>query len=152
MPAALSPNQPSVRLHNPAGYGQAQAAAPDTAIGQASNLVELVENLVQFFCDDARPCVRHTDQQPITGRRQLRPRRRWLLTGCQASAADLHPTALGRELDGVAQQVDQHLPDTVRIALNEGQPFGHGYAHFNALGLGLGLHGDHGLLDDLDHV
>ena len=36
--------------------------------------------------------------------------------------------------------------------MNERQTFGHGYGHFNTLGLGLGLHGDHGLLGDLDHI
>src|SRR5262245_3264391 len=99
----LDPNASTVHLHDLLGDGETQ---PGAAFGlgiRAIHLMELLEDTGLFLLRDPRSRVRHGDGEvPIHRRR---------------SDTDL---AGLRELDGVADEIEQHLREALLIAETNG--------------------------------
>ena len=104
---ALDPKPAAHEPRQPRADGQSESGAPVIARGRAVDLREGVENQLVLVLRDADAGVRHGELE-----RTCRTLRR----------ARLNPDgdlALGGELDGVAHQIDDDLPQSVGIAPHE---------------------------------
>jgi hypothetical protein len=92
---------PAHGLHQAAGDGQADAGARHAGAGLVQ-AVEGLEHMGLLGQADAQAGVGHR-QRPVPG---------------LGRHLDAHPPALAVVLDGVAQQVDQHLAQAQRVGMN----------------------------------
>src|SRR5580700_10080604 len=92
--------------HQPGGDGQAQAGATVLARGRGVLLLEGPEDALLLLLRDADASVAHGEAQPH------------LALGCEV-AVDFHPhddLPFVGELEGIAYQVEQDLPQPARVA------------------------------------
>src|SRR5437763_14943500 len=116
---ALHPDPSAMHLHQPAGNRQAQAGALVLAADPALTLLKALENSLGVI-------RRHTDAGIADADQQLRA----LALGRDTPAACL------RELDGVAQQVQEDLLELGAIRKDAADLGGDGGAQFELLVLG----------------
>src|SRR6516164_5884925 len=103
---ALEPNPSAHSFHQARGDGQPQARAAVRAPGRAIGLHKGIENVfVLFRCDTN------------TGVGDGKMEEDFFACACFHFNLDHHFAAPG-ELDGVADQVDDHLPQAIRVADN----------------------------------
>src|SRR6478736_6278263 len=88
----LDPELAAVHLDDAAGNGKSEAGATLLFCGGVVGLLEFLENLALVGLGDARASVLHRDRERAVGRGRLD-----------------HDAALVGELDGVADQVENHL-------------------------------------------
>ena len=100
---ALQPDLAPHHAHQLAGDGQAQARASGAA-GAVPSLLEGLKNSVLIFGGQAHARVLYFKTQAVTSARRA----------AHGRDAQAH-LALGRELDGIAQQVEQHLAQTLFV-------------------------------------
>src|SRR5262245_39625528 len=103
---ALDPDPAPVKLNELPAESQAQPGTLRLLV-RSAHLPELFEDCFLILRRDADPRIRHRDlNRPLTG-----------------PSRDLDATALGRELDGIGEQVQNHLPNLPLIRLNLAKPF-----------------------------
>lgn len=99
---ALDFDVPAMGLHDPPRGGEAQADAGNVAVASILQTMEGLEETRELLPVDADPFVGDRDPCLVA-----------VLGQHDADAA-----ALGRVLDGVVEEVRQHLPETRRIAVD----------------------------------
>src|SRR5205814_3760445 len=104
------------------------------AINMLLQLNKFIKNLLLVFSSDANASVNHSDLD------RLAPP--WL--------ARLHPnrSAFRRELQGIIQQIDEHLLQPLRIRYQRGQPRGKGGGKRNLFLPGFMLEQGHHTADE----
>ena len=103
---AFHPDIASHQLHESRGDGQTEPSAAKLACGGTIYLGKSLENELLFFRGDTNTRVQDDEVQ-------LDPSRRSGIDGCP----ETNFSALG-ELDGVANEVDDDLPQAARVANN----------------------------------
>ena len=99
---AFDPDAPAVALDDAARDGEAETGAADLARVRRLDLLELVEDALAIVGGDGDAVV--PDRQPDEAARHL-----------GAEDVDLDAPALGRELDGVGQQVVDDLREAIGV-------------------------------------
>ena len=127
-----------MQLHDFFGDGQAQTGALGLAGGLVAGLKKLVENVFLVGQRNALAVVGHGQGEVVGGVGRHR-----------------HPNAAGAVgragLDGVGEQVHQHLHQAVAVGGQGGQRGRHGHHQFNALVAQELAHGVHGFGQELGH-
>ena len=135
---ALETDLTAHHLHELLADGEAEAGAAEAARGGAVGLGERLENLFLLLGCDTDAGVAHFATQFEDA----------FAVGLDAHA-QLHAAGFG-ELHGVADEVEQHLPQTSRIAAQRGgEVRGDEAGQFDLFGMRGGGEQLHGIFDDL---
>src|SRR5262245_52493956 len=103
---ALDPDPAPMQLDELPAQSEPQASALCLLV-RSAYLLELFEHRVLIFRCNTDPRIPHRNlNRSLTG-----------------PSGDLDATALGRELDGIGEQIQNHLPSLPLIRLNLPQPF-----------------------------
>ncbi len=135
--AAPSGNRPAVQLDDLPGNGEAEPKTPVCAAGGETDLFEAMEDAGQEVGRNAGPRV--ADGEPRLGLERLE--------------TDVNATALGGELDRVAEEVGDDLTQPGRVASHQELAPADGHQlEPEALRLGVGLGVLDGLADDRGEI
>ena len=116
---ALHGNAAAMELDDVPRNGEAQAEASVGSRRRAIGLLEALEDVGQKLGFDALPVVRHAESQ---GR-------------IDALESEMNAATPRRELDGIAQEVPDHLLQSMRVAHDRTRVLVERSDHANALGV-----------------